>query len=190
MERVVGKTDWDRSFGRGFSICIIGCAFQVKCDFFQVNQISAVGRYDNHRVVGHGSQLVETLLGREILHNLSTLTVFQKSREHCGLPGWPRLMLDHEIVGELRCCYQNYCSFCHTEELLLNFTFAKISSRLLFADFLFEMTEEDDDLAVSAAFLFRPAASCPPARRRRPSRRPPRRVFQLLLPKLFSRCLV
>ena len=74
-------------------------------------------------------------------------------------------MLDHEIVGELRCLYHNYCSFCHTEELLLKFTFAKISSRLLFADFLLEMTEEDDDLAVSAAFILRPAASCPPARR-------------------------
>ena len=115
--------------------------------------------------MGHGSQLAETLLGREILHNLSTLTVSQKNREHCGLPGWPRLMLDHEIVGELRCLYYNYCSFCLTEEVLLNFTFAKISSRLLFADFLFEMTEEDDDLAVTAAFLLRLAASCLPARR-------------------------
>ena len=46
VERVVGKTDWDRSLGRDFSIWIIDCAFQVKCDFVQVNQISAVGRKD------------------------------------------------------------------------------------------------------------------------------------------------
>ena len=117
-----------------------------------------------NRFVGHGSQLLETLLGRESPHNLSTLTVSQKNREHCGLPSWPRLMLDHENVGKLRCLYHNYCSFCHTEELLLNFTFAKISSRLLFADFLFEVTQEDDDLAASAAFLFRPDGLRPVAR--------------------------
>ena len=107
---------------------------------------------------------METLFAREILHNSSTLTVSQKNREHCGLPGWPRLMLDHETVGELHCLYHNPCSFCHTEELLLNFKFAKISTRLLFADFLFEMTEEDDDFAVSAAFLFRPDGLPPVSR--------------------------
>ena len=73
-------------------------------------------------------------------------------------------MLDHEIVGELCCLDHIYWSFCHTEELLLYFTFAKISSRLLFADFLFEKTEEDDDLALSAAFLFRPDGLPPVAR--------------------------
>ena len=74
-------------------------------------------------------------------------------------------MLDKEIVGELRCLYLNYCSFLHTVELMLNFTFTQIYSRILFADFSFELTEEDDDLAVSSDCLFRPAASCPPARR-------------------------
>ena len=145
--------------------------------------------------MGHGSQLVETLLCREILHVLSTLTVSQKHREHCGLPGWPRLMLDHEIVGELRCSYHNYCSVCHTEELFLNFTFAKLSSRFLLADFLFEMTDEDDDLAVSAAFLFRPDGLPPVVRPPAAAPSPPvaptdAACVSIILPKLFSRCLL
>ena len=46
VECVVGRTDCDISPGRGSTICIIDCAFQVKCDFVQVNQISVVGRND------------------------------------------------------------------------------------------------------------------------------------------------
>ena len=47
--------------------------------------------------------------------------------------------------------------------VIIEFHVCQSIHRLLFVEFFFEMIEDDDDFAVSAAFLFRPAASCPPA---------------------------